>query len=336
MTSVVLSRNGIPKDVIFNRVKGFSEVHRTYKTVLYSEYMNKLYHSFANRAFWGRDEFGNRWNVLTIATDIIKEFELQEQEPYYPDDPYHKHRGRESTIKVKGKTKTVMTEQFQQPQFPADLSNAAEVKYSQFTNKDQLAPATTESTISQIAIYRRKLQELKSSVSPKSVRQQKRLALQDIPKIDGGKRVKRDLNWYGEYTYREVRRTPINIRSGRLFGAFFPAEIANGRIYSGPDQMIASLGLAFRLKIKVPYADNCEKPVQQTTSKGGQKVIKEVTRVLIVDELNFTGRGFLECHEKAIRAARIVYDNLLADSTKREVRQSNDHKHPPAPRRRSD
>ena len=229
-----------------------------------------------------------------------------------------------------------MTEQFQQPQFPADLSNAAEVKYSQFTNKDQLAPATTESTISQIAIYRRKLQELKSSVSPKSIRQQKRLALQDIPKIDGGERVKRDLNWYGEYTYREVRRTPINIRSGRLFSAFFPAEIANGRIYSGPDQMIASLGLAFRLKIKVPYADNCEKPVQQTTSKGGQKVIKEVTRVLIVDELNFTGRGFLECHEKAIRAARTVYDNLLADSTKREVRQSNDHKHPPAPRRRSD
>lgn len=319
MTSVVLSRNGIPKDVIFNRVNGFSEVHRTYKTVLYSEYMNKLYHSFANRAFWGRDEFGNRWNVLTIATDIIKEFELQEQQAYYPDDPYHAHR-----------------EGFNQPQFPADPTNATEVKYSQFTHKKQLAPATTESTISQIAIYRRKLQELKSSVNPKSIRQQKRLALQDIPKIDGGSRVKRDLNWYGEYTYREVRRTPINIRSGRLFGAFFPAEIANGRIYSGPDQMIASLGLAFRLKIKVPYADNCEKPVQQTTSKGGQKVIKEVTRVLIVDELNFTGRGFLECHEKAIRAARIVYDNLLADSTKREVRQSNDHKHPPAPRRRSD
>jgi hypothetical protein len=337
MSSVKLNLHGVPEDIIFNRIKGFSRVHQTYKTVLYSEYMNKLYNSFANRAFWSKDEFGNDWAVLTINTDMIKQYELATQEPWNAEDEYHQHR-----------------EGFNQPQFPADPTNPTEVKFSQFTHKKQLAPATRVSSINQVAIYRNKLEELKKSASPKSVRQQKRLALKDIPKIDGGVRVLRKRSMLGEmrdeddYMYREVRRTPINIRSGRLFGAFFPAEIANGRIYAGPDQQIASYGLNFDLQIKVPYADKCEEPIErkkrQKKKSKRLSLIEEqqeddgpkfVRRILIPPSLQPDGKAFIDSHEKAIRAAKVVYESLLNRPSLQNDRISDDNNRPPAPRRRS-
>lgn len=307
MTKVTVDTLGIPRKVLFNKVRGFGKVHQTYKTILYTEYFKRLHQSFADRAFWGVDEYGESWDVLEVVTDMIKSEELASGQPYNPDDEYNKHRAGMG-----------------QPQFNSEDRRA------EFTNKRQLAPSVIPfkrrsgavgiDAISQVDIYRKRQEELKARNNPKSIRQRGREALKDIPKIDGGMRA---TNYSGRTEY--VQRTPINIRSGRLFAAFFPGEVANNRIYGGPDQTFNLDGLNLEFNInRVPYADECEQP----TPKG--KV-----RLLITQPLEAGGPAFMECHRIAIQAARVVYDQLLNNQTKREERTSNDREHPPAPRRRS-
>ncbi len=306
MTKVTVDTLGIPRNVLFNRVRGFGQVHQTYKVTLYTEYFKKLHQSFADRAFWGTDEYGESWDVLEILTDMIKAEELETGQPYNEDDEYNRHR-----------------DGMGQPQFNSTNPKTA------FRNKRQLAPSVTPfkgrsgsigvDAISQVDIYRKKQEQLKMRNNPKSIRQRGREALQGIPKIDGGMRAS---NFSGQTEY--TQRTPINIRSGRLFAAFFPGEVANNRIYGGPDQTFKLEGLNLEFNInRVPYADDCELP----TPKG--KV-----RLLITKPLEPGGPAFMDCHRMAIHAARVVYDQLLNNQTKREERTSNDREHPPAPRRR--
>lgn len=326
MTNVVLDDMGIPPDVLYNRVPGFGSVHQTYKSVLYSEYMDRIHRSFADRAFWGSDEYGNTWTQLKPYTDLIKEEEMITQAPYNDDDAYHQHR-----------------DGFLQPQFPANPNDPTESQNTQITHKRKLVPMLRNDpkrkgmegadTVNQVAIYRDRMDKMKSELNPKSIRQRARLALKNMPKNDGSSRTIRTGG-----RFFTVRRTPINIRSGRLFAAFFPAEVSNNRIYpASPDQDVYFSGLNFGFSIEnIPYAENVEEGTQlngniPTDEKG--KVIRVPKRVLIPKHLEPDGVGFQDCHRIAIQAARRVYDQILAKRQPPE-RESNDIGRPPAPRRR--
>jgi len=329
MTKVTVDTLGIPRNVLFNRVRGFGKVHQTYKVILYTEYLKKIHQSYADRAFWGTDEYGNTWKQLSIFTDVIKEEELYTQEPHNEDDAYHDHR-----------------EGFSQPQFPANMNNPTEERHSRIDHKRKLAPQLRVDAkrhgsegvdmVNQLAVYRERLANYKKYNDPKSIRQRARKALKDMPKIEGGER-KTDFGTPGRS--RSYRRTPINIRSGRLFAAFSPGEVANNRIYpASPDQTFYLDGLKFGFNVdKIPYAEHVEAGTQLSGGvtlglDGEPKLVPK--RVLIEASLEPGGPAFMDCHRIAIQAARVVYDQLLNNNTKREERSSNDREHPPAPRRR--
>lgn len=321
MTRVVVDSLGIPKRILFNRVRGFGQVHQTYKSVLYTEYFKRLHQSFADRAFWGTDEAGNSWAELEILTDIIKQEEMETGVPYNTlKNKYTKNR--DGVTYADEKKKKIIA--LNLPQMAEDHPNA------KITKKEYLAPEVTPFnrtkkakeffSTNQLEIYRQRMEASKNALNPKSIRQRARDALKNMPKIDGGDR---GTNW--NYKNQRVQRTPINIRSGRLFAAFFPGEVANTRIYGGPDQTFELRGLSVHFNVKrVPYSKDCEKE----TPKG-------VVRILIPESHFPGGPVFMECHWIAIKAARAVYDRLLANNTKQQERSPNDREHPPAPRRRS-
>lgn len=67
-----LNRLGIPADVLKGKIREFKSVHVIYKKVLYENFMAKLQKSFFDRAFYGTDDYNQKWPPLQRYTDEIK------------------------------------------------------------------------------------------------------------------------------------------------------------------------------------------------------------------------------------------------------------------------
>jgi hypothetical protein len=76
-----LDPNGIPVPVLTGKVLKFKEVHVIYKKVLYETFMAKLHKSFYDRAFYGTDDYGQKWKALHRRTDEIKLEEIEAGKP---------------------------------------------------------------------------------------------------------------------------------------------------------------------------------------------------------------------------------------------------------------
>lgn len=172
-----------------------------------------------------------------------------------------------------------------------------------FTNKRQLSP-------SQLKEYKKKYKEVLKS--GKSASTANRRSLKDITlvKAEAVSFVEQEIDYdTGEPTDVEYNyvKTPINIRTARLVGALSPAEIANNRIYSGPDQTFElaedGLSLSFSLS-KVPYAEDMEGPYhwdgtfyREVFTEAHMKAVEE-------------------SHDAAIKAAKVLYLSLLNNPDK--------------------
>lgn len=256
MSTVRLHANGIPLKVLEGKVKGFTSVHHIYKKIFYTRFMEILHKSYYDRAFWGTDEFGQRWTVLHRRTDEIKN-ELQD------------------------------SGDVDQPQLSGNFPHKRYLSPDQFKQfKDN---------------YRANIE------AGKAPRTAHRHSLKDIDTVNLGSRVSFD----GTVN---IPRTPINIRTGRLAAAFSPGEVANNRIYGGPDQNFRLDGLNFHFDVNnVPYADEVQQPI-----KRGSGVIQ---RLLITDKHS---QGLQRAHNEAIVAARKEYDDLVAKQ--KRGKKTNDNR----------
>lgn len=175
-----------------------------------------------------------------------------------------------------------------------------------FTNKRQLSPA-------QLKEYKKKYREVLNSGKKASTANRRSLKNITLVKGEAQSFVEEQLDFdTGEGEEVEVNyiKTPINIRTARLVGALSPAEIANNRIYAGPDQTFElsedGLSISFSLA-KVPYAEKMEGPYHWDKEEGTfyREVFTEAHMKVIE-----------ESHDAAIKEAKVLYLSLLKNPDK--------------------
>lgn len=153
-----------------------------------------------------------------------------------------------------------------------------------FTNKRQLSPDQFKQYKEN---YRKFLEEGKKH------RTSERHSLKFIDGYDRGSRVDAEGN--------RVPKTLINVRTSRLASALFPGEVANNRIYGGPDQdfTLEGLNIEFSLR-RIEYADRVDRGI----GGDGQKI--RPRPIFTPSHM----KALREAHDEAITKAREKYDQI--------------------------
>ena len=251
----------IPKRVLVGDDPKYKSVGAVYRNRFLQRFLQILNASFWLRANGNADDTGEKWEPLKPITEKIKTGQIP--------NPFDREYAEENEARGFGEV---------------GVETGPHVT-GVFTKNQYLTPWQQKRYQKQFDKYRKTKDRYRAKVA----------ALKTVD-MDPDVESRLDRMW-GD---KEMPRTPILVRTGRLVAATHPGTFSGNRLYAGPDQQIEWNGSEMTFEITVPYADE-----------------QDAERPIIPPNVS---HWYQICHQYAIQHARNEYQRLQRQEKNRKAR----------------